>query len=96
MKVGVLESAWRDLREGHTFYEQQEEGVGHYFLDTLCAEIDSLTLYGGIHPVRLGYHRMLSAKFPYAIYYRIDHGDVVVRAVLDCRRDPTWIKEQLK
>lgn len=54
MKVRLLESARRDLREGHIFYEQQEEGVGDYFLNTLFAEIDSLTRYGGIHPARLG------------------------------------------
>ena len=67
MKVRILESARRDLRAGHTFCEQQQEGIGDYFLDMLCAEIDSLALYGGVHPVRLGYHRMLSAKFPYAV-----------------------------
>ena len=96
MKVRILESARQDLREGYTFYEQQQEGVGNYFLDTLCAEIDSLALYGGIHPLRLGFHRMLSAKFPYAVYYRIDEGVVVVRAVLDCRRDPAGVKARLK
>lgn len=96
MKVRILESARRDLREGYTFYEQQQEGVGEYFLSTLFAEIDSLALYGGIHPIRLGFHRLLSSKFPYAVYYRIDQAEVVVRAVLDCRRAPTWIKERLK
>src|SRR5687767_207288 len=95
MRVRILESAWRDLLEGYSFYEQQQIGVGDYFLDTLCSEIDSLTLYAGVHAVRLGYHRMLSARFPYAVYYRIDEDEAVVRAVLDCRRDPTWIKQQL-
>lgn len=96
MKVRILESARRDLRQGYRFYEHQQDGVGDYFLDTLCAEIDSLTLYGGIHPIRFGFHRMLSAKFPYAVYYKIDGGDAVVRGVLDCRRDPAWIKRRLK
>jgi len=50
MNVRILESARRDLREGYRFYEQQEEGVGDYFLDTLWAEIESLQVYGGIHP----------------------------------------------
>lgn len=96
MKVRILESAREDLRHGYRFYEQQQEGVGDYFLDMLSAEIDSLALYGGIHAMRSGYHRMLSARFPFAVYYRIERGEVVVRAVLDCRRDPAWIRRRLK
>jgi len=52
MKVRILESAREDLREGYRFYEQQQEGIGDYFLDMLSAEIDSLALYGGIHAMR--------------------------------------------
>lgn len=96
MRVRILESARRDLRQGYNFYERQQEGVGDYFLDTLFAEIDSLAIYAGIHSSKFGYYRLLSAKFPYAIYYRIDGDTVVVRAALDCRRDPAWIKERLK
>lgn len=96
MKVRILESAREDLRKGYRFYEQQQEGVGDYFLDMLCAEIDSLALYGEIHAIRSGYHRMLSGRFPFAVYYRIERGEVVVRAVLDCRRDPAWIRNRLK
>jgi len=96
MKVRILESAREDLRQGYRFYEQQQEGVGDYFLDMLSAEIDSLALYGGIHAMRSGYHRMLSARFPFAVHYRIERGEVVVRAVLDCRRDPAWMRKRLK
>jgi len=37
-----------------------------------------------------GYHRMLSAKFPYAVYYDVVQDQIRVRAVLDCRRNPKW------
>ncbi|MCP5516858.1 MAG: type II toxin-antitoxin system RelE/ParE family toxin [Verrucomicrobiales bacterium] len=96
MKVRILESARQDLREGYRFYEQQQRGIGDYFLDMLSAEIDSLALYGGIHGMRLGHHRLLSGRFPFAVYYRIERGEVVVRAVLDCRRNPTWIRKRLR
>ena len=88
MNVRILESARRDLRDGYNFYERQEAGVGDYFLNSLFADIDSLALYGGIHPLRSGFHWMLASRFPYAIYYRVEKQQVVVRAVLDCRRDP--------
>jgi plasmid stabilization system protein ParE len=95
MKVRILESARKDLRAGYNFYERQENGVGEYFLDSLFADIDSLTLYGGIHPLKYGFHWMLASRFPYAIYYRLEKEVVVVRAVLDCRRDPTWTAKRL-
>ena len=72
MKVRILESARRDLRAGYDFYERQERGVGEYFLDALLADIDSLTLYGGIHSLKFGFHCMLASRFPYAVYYRLE------------------------
>jgi hypothetical protein len=59
-------------------------------------EIDNLKSYAGIHPIVFGYHRLLSRRFPYAIYYSIDANAVIVKAVLDCRRDPAWIIDRLK
>ena len=96
MKIRILSSAFRDLSNGRDFYERQGEGLGGYFLDSLFSDIDSLVLYAGIHRVIRGYHRALSKRFPYAIYYRIEDGGIVVHAVLDCRRNPRWIARQLR
>jgi hypothetical protein len=95
MKVRVLRSALHDLAAGREFYQQQQEGVGAYFFDSLFSDIDSLVLYAGIHRVHFGFHRMLARRFPYAVYYRIIEGEAVVFRVLDCRRDPKWIRKAL-
>ena len=95
MKVMVLEEALADLADGYRFYERQSEGLGMYFLDSLWSDIDSLGFFAGIHPVHLGYNRMLSRRFPFAIYYRVDNGQARVRAVLDCRRNPAWTRDRL-
>ena len=95
MKVRILSPAERDLEDGYRFYESQSLGLGSYFLDSLYSDIDSLSYFGGIHQVVFGYHRQLSKRFPLAVYYRIIDGAVVVFAVLDCRRDPSWIRERL-
>ncbi len=71
MKIELLSSAMSDLMEGRQFYEEQVEGLGEYFFDSLFSDIDSLTLYAGIHPMFYGYHRMLSKRFPHAIYYKL-------------------------
>lgn len=97
MKITILESAKQDLREGFYFYESQETGIGTYFLESLFSDIESLQLFAGIHGLHFGrYHRLLSKRFPFAVYYRIEEDEVRVYAVLDCRRDPAWIRKRLQ
>lgn len=97
MKIRLLETALQDLMEGFDFYEKQDDNLGAYFLDSLFSDIDSLLIYAGIHPVYFKvYYRILSKRFPFAIYYRIDGNDVMVYAVLDCRRNPAWARKRLK
>lgn len=91
MRIELLASVEHDLLDGFTFYERQKPGLGQYFLDTLFSDIDALQLYAGIHEtVQGGYHRLLSRRFPYAVYYRLDDANTLVRiyAVLDCRQSP--------
>ena len=96
MKIRVLDLAERDMQAGFSFYEAQQTGVGDYFLDSMYSEIDSLFLYAGIHNRVFGYHRQLCRRFPYAIYYNTEADQIFVWRVLDLRRDPTWIAEQLR
>jgi len=96
VKVRILPSAQGDLSKGFAFYEKQQQGLGAYFLDSLFADIDSLTLYGGVHRQVHGSYRLLGRVFPFAVYYAINDNTADVKAVLDCRRDPQWIKRQLR
>ena len=97
MKIKILESAKQDLREGFHFYESQGTGIGSYFLESLFSDVESLRLFAGVHSVHFGrYHRLLSKRFPFAVYYRIEADEVRVYAILDCRRDPAWIRERLQ
>ncbi len=96
MKVEILPSAIADLALGFAFYEKQQPGLGHYFLDSLFADIDSLAHHAGIHRQVFGAHRLLAKTFPFAIYYSVEGNRVRVKAGLDCRRDPHWIKAKLQ
>jgi plasmid stabilization system protein ParE len=95
MIIRVLDEAERDLIDGYRFYEMQDQGLGDYFLDSLFSDIDSLHLYAGIHPIHFGWHRLLSKRFPFAIYYRLEQTVIQVWAVLDCRQDPSKIRDRL-
>ena len=95
MRVEILDEAERDLLDGAKFYEHITLGLGQYFLDSLFSDIDSLQIYGGIHPLHFGYHRLLSKRFPYAVYYRVNDNVAQIWAVLDCRQNPQRIQTRL-
>ena len=96
MKIKILDQAEADLIEGFHFYETQQTGVGDYFLANLYADIESLRLYGGIHlkPYK-NYHRLLSKRFPFAVFYTLTDQTVFIHAIVDCRRDPAWLRKRL-
>lgn len=97
MPVRIARSAETDLLEGYAFYEEQQPGIGEYFLDSLFADIDALVLFAGIHPKPDGrLHRTLAKRFPFAIYYAVQDDIATVVAVLDCRQNPVSITERLK
>jgi len=98
MKLTILPSAFADLAEGRIFYERQGgNALGEYFFNTLFSDIDSLTLYAGTHRmIDDAFYRLLSKRFPYAIYYTLTNDVVEIWRVLDGRQDPAVIEKKLK
>ncbi|MDD2759897.1 MAG: type II toxin-antitoxin system RelE/ParE family toxin [Methylomonas sp.] len=84
-----------DLQGGKKFYDANQIGIGDYFFDSLLADIESLSLYAGIHGKQFGLYRMLAKRFPYAIYYDLNEEFIIVLAVLDLRCKPSWIRRRL-
>jgi hypothetical protein len=95
MRLRVLSSGLADLRGGKRFYDEQEEGIGDYFYDSLFADIDTLKLTAGIHRKVFGHHRLLAKRFPFAIYYKVHGDEVTVHRVLDCRQNPLTIHNRV-
>ena len=97
IKIRISNDALDVLAGGFWFYESQETGLGDYFSSQLKADIEGLRVTAGIHKLSVsGYHRLLSRKFPYAVYYTLANDEAVVWAVVDCRRNPEWIREHLE
>lgn len=94
MNIEILDQAQEDLIAAFHFYEKRERGLGSYFLDCLFSDIDSLLLYAGIHPIVFGYHRCLSKRFPFAVYYDVKGEWIRVHAVLDSRKNPMTIRKR--
>ena len=72
MRIEILPEAGEDLIAGYHFYESQAPGLGSYFRDSLLADVDLLATSAGVHAKVFGYHRCLSKRFPFAIYYRVE------------------------
>ena len=96
MTIDVLPRATDDLVAGYHFYEQKEQGLGSYFRASLFADVDALRVTAGVHTLVWGYHRSVSKKFPFAIYYRVRGEVAQVHAILDCRRDPEFLQRTLE
>lgn len=62
MNLRILELAIRDIESGRQFYEQQQQGLGVYFLDSLFSDIDALLLHTGAHQQFSGFYRALSIR----------------------------------
>jgi len=97
VKIEILDLAEGDILEGFRFYEKQQPGLGSYFLNGIYSDIESLQLYAGIHrKAHKDFHRLLSKRFPFAIYYTVAKETALIHAVADCRRNPDRIKERLE
>lgn len=96
MRIEILDQAEQDLIEGFHFYEAKQAGLGSYFLTNLYADIESLRLHAGVHRKSYrNYHRLLSKRFPFAVFYKVRKETAFIYAVVDCRRDPAWIRKHL-
>ena len=94
-RVIVLAEAARDLEEAQRFYDEREAGIGDYCVTSLLADLASLAFFHGIHRRQYGCFRMLASRFPLGIYYLEAEQETRVVAVLDLRRNPSWIRKQV-
>lgn len=95
MRIRILPEAERDLNLGADFYESQSPGAGAYFINGLLEDIDGLLKHGGVHAKYRGFHRAMSHRFPFAIFYDLNGDTIDIYAVLDCRQDPATIDSRL-
>ena len=96
-RVRITNEALDDLNEGFLFYETQGPGLGDYFVSSLRADVERLKISAGAHRiVHRDYFHVVSRVFPFGIYYTWSDGIAAVWAVIDLRRDPAWILDQIE
>jgi hypothetical protein len=95
MNIRLLESAKDDLRVGWSFYERQIPGLGNTFLAAIDSDVQTLAIYAGTHLKLDGFYPRLAKRFSFALYSLINESLIDICAILDCRRDPIWIRDRL-
>lgn len=96
MKVRIADSAWSDIDSAIEYYHSVSYGLGSHFLNSILSDIESISFYAGIHYKEHNHFRLISKRFPFAIYYIILNDTAIVEAVIDCRSNPESIKERLQ
>jgi plasmid stabilization system protein ParE len=86
----------QELEEAADFYDLESPGLGMRFGDAVKDVIENLLEFSESCPVRLGETRKLVlARYPYSILYRIDGGRVVVSAVAHQSRRPGYLGDRI-
>jgi plasmid stabilization system protein ParE len=87
-QVTIRSAAQADLREAREWYDQAREGLGNEFLLAVADAMLALEA----SPERQAFYyrdfrRLLTDRFPYKIFYRIEGDAVIVYRILHGARD---------
>lgn len=93
--VRLREEAGRDLHAAAVWYQEQRRGLGHEFLDEV------LSIFESVADRPLTYmlvyrrtRRALVRRFPFGVYFRVEHSEVPVVAVIHGSRHPRHWKNR--
>jgi plasmid stabilization system protein ParE len=87
-RLVIRSRAEADLREAQNWYENQRTGLGAEFVAEIDATIRVLIRDPQRHPVYYrGFRRVLTRRFPYKLFYRLEDDRVIIFRVLHVRRD---------
>jgi plasmid stabilization system protein ParE len=95
--VRFLEIAEIELDQAVYWYEAQAPGLGNAFLIEVLSAADRIVRFPEAwHPLSEGVRRCRLSRFPYALIYTIDTGDILVLAVAHLHRRPDYWRDRLK
>lgn len=91
-RVLLLAEARLDVLDIFRWYESERKGLGKFFREALRQSIQHMRQAPLASPVVYkDLRRVLIDRFPYAVFYRVESGAIVVVGVFHGHRDPnTW------
>ncbi|MBN2685876.1 MAG: type II toxin-antitoxin system RelE/ParE family toxin [Pontiellaceae bacterium] len=90
----IRPEAEAELAEAFSWYEDQVPGLGAEFLNVVDAALAGIVRNpNGFPVVHKCVRRCLTRRFPYAVFYLLEPGRIVVLSVFHVRRHPKgWEK----
>lgn len=86
-----------DLSQAADWYNNQCPKLGNEFLDAAYRAFDLLASRPKSFPiVHKHVRRALMRRFPYAIYFKIEHESIMVLVVIHTARSPQGWKQRLR
>jgi plasmid stabilization system protein ParE len=77
-----------DLQEARNWYESKRAGLGDEFLLSVADAFARLEESPERFPIYYeGFRRIITGRFPYKVFYRIEGDDVIVFRVLHATQD---------
>jgi len=94
-EIRLREEAELDLSEAAIWYQQQQRGLGHEFLDEVFELSQSIKDHPFAYPVvHREVRRALTHRFPFGIFFRVEEEIIVIFAIMHASRDPSRWKER--
>jgi len=92
-----LEIAEIELDQAVNWYESQALGLGNAFLIEVLSAADRATRFPEAwHPLDVGVRRCRLSRFPYALIYTVEEGEILVLAVAHLHRRPDYWRDRVK
>ena len=90
-RVTIRPNAEADLHEAHAWYESQRAGLGDELLDEIRHAVQRLETDPEHRPFYYrDFRRLLTRRFPYKLFYRIEGDRVIVFRILHAKRKHQW------
>jgi plasmid stabilization system protein ParE len=91
-RVTIRPAAQTDLEEAREWYESKRPGLGDEFLLSIADALSRLEESPEQFPVYYkDFRRVLTDRFPYKVFFRIEGDAVIVFRVLHAARDHRWL-----
>lgn len=85
----INEEAAAEIQDAYDYYEEQQAGLGDYFIKVLYARLGQiLKAPNGNQLVYASYRQAVVFKFPFVIIYEIEEGAIIVYSVFHTSRNP--------
>ena len=94
LELVIRPEAEADALEGYRWYNEQLAGLGEEFLTEIDRALETICANPEAHlKLHREFRRVLTRRFPYAVFYAVRGDRIVVFAILHTARDPRlWRK----